>query len=169
MYIQIIAEVHTQMNAETKKQLSVMHKTLEESDIYLHALSVMQFDMETLCPDKGIEQEGETIAALSNKMFRLQHRQAFIKALEYLKDHRDELEPQDALAVRIYYEGYLKEKNVTPALQHQFSRVFNKAFGDWQRARLASDFTAFAPALQDVVDAEKKLFRKLYLIHYRKY
>ena len=145
------------MNAETKKQLSVMHKTLEESDIYLHALSVMQFDMETLCPDKGIEQEGETIAALSNKMFRLQHRQAFIKALEYLKDHRDELEPQDALAVRIYYDEYLKEKNVTPALQHQFSRVFNKAFGDWQRARLASDFTAFAPALQDVVDAEKKI------------
>ena len=145
------------MNRETEKQLSVFHKTLDESEIYEHALSVMQFDMETICPEQAIEQEGETIAALSNKVFRLQRKQNFLKAMEYLYDRRDELCEQDALAVRLYYESYRKEKNITPALNHKFSRIFNKAFADWQKARAASDFSIFAPSLGNVIDAGRRI------------
>lgn len=145
------------MNKETERQLSVFHKTLDECEIYGHALAVMQFDMETICPEQAVEQEGETIAALSNKVFRLQRKQSFLKAMEYLYGRQDELVEQDALAVRLYYERYLKEKNITPAMDHKFSRIFNKSFADWQKARAASDFSIFAPSLGNVIDAERKI------------
>ena len=54
------------MTEEVKKSLEFVKKTLEEAMIYGQASSIINFDMETICPPAGMEREGEVAAFLGN-------------------------------------------------------------------------------------------------------
>ena len=78
------------MTEELKKNLDCVKKTLEEAEKYVHATRVINFDLETICPSKGMEKQGEVVAFLSNKAFALQKDESFIESAKFVYEHRAE-------------------------------------------------------------------------------
>ena len=80
------------MNNELKKNIDYMLECLGVADKYEHACHVLNFDMETICPEKSMEEQGEIMAFLSNKAFQVIKEDAFIQAEKYVFDHMDQLD-----------------------------------------------------------------------------
>lgn len=138
------------MNASLEKSLKTVYATLEEAERYQHASRVLGFDQQTICPPLGMEEQGETSAFLSNKAFQLSKSKKFISAAEDLYAKRKSLNEWDRTLAESLHRDYLRNKNITPAMDKQFSLVFNKAFVNWLKAKKAADFSIFADSLSDV-------------------
>ena len=140
----------------TKQMLEKLNEFFEEEKLLNHAAHVVQFDMETVCPPRGMELAGETQAYLSNKIFKIHRDPNFLVAAGWLYNHRDELNVYDrALAEQLHRED-MKIRNITPEQDREFSKVYNKAYADWLKAKQSSDFSQFAPSLSAVRDVEFK-------------
>ena len=149
------------------KNLKTVRETLELAGKYEHALNVMTFDMETLCPASAMEKEGETIAFLSTEAYKILKTDEFIAAAEYLYEHRfgsgtmeapgeDALDPLDRVLAENLHRDYMKTKNITPEMNHEFTLVLNKAYIDWLNAKNASDYEIFVPSLEKVLEVNRK-------------
>ncbi|MCR5323230.1 MAG: carboxypeptidase M32 [Lachnospiraceae bacterium] len=145
------------MTTETHNALELLQNTLSLIEKYYHACAVISYDQETICPEKGMEEQGELEALLGNEAFKLRKDEKFIEAAEYLYEHKDELEPLDRILVKQLHRGYLHDKNITPEKQMEFSLIYNKAFVDWSNARKESNFSLFADSLAAVDKAGKEM------------
>ncbi|MCR5329940.1 MAG: carboxypeptidase M32 [Lachnospiraceae bacterium] len=145
------------MTPETQKALDLLRTNLELIEKYYHACAVISYDMETICPEKGMEAQGEVEALLGNEAFKLRKDDKFIEASEYLYEHREELDEPDRILVKQLHRGYLQDKNVSPEKQMEFSLVYNKAFVDWTNARKDSNFALFADSLAAVDRVGKEI------------
>ena len=138
------------MTEELQKNLNLVNATLSEAELYEHACHVLNFDQETICPVKAMEEQGEVNAFLSNKAFRLKKAPAFIAGAEYLYAHREEFGEFDRVLAESLHREYQKTKNITPEMDHEFSRIFNRAFVNWLDAKKSADFAKFATSLAEV-------------------
>ena len=147
------------MTQKTEEMLSRLQTFFEEEDFLNHAAQVVQFDMETLCPEKGMDAAGETQAYLTNRIFRIHRDPAFLEAAQWIYEHRDELDEFDcALAHQLHREDN-RIRNITPEQDQEFSRIFNKAYADWLKAKQMKDFSLFAPSLEAVRKVELERIR----------
>ena len=140
-----------------KEKLEYVRQVLTTAEQYDHAVNVLMYDQETICPIEGMEEQGDVMAFLSNQSYKLIKEPAFIEAAEYLYEHRDELDEFDRAMAEQLHRGYLQTKNVTPELQHEFSLVYNRAFVNWSKAREAADYSLFAPSLHEVTDVNHRM------------
>jgi len=144
------------MEPVLEEKLNHVRNVMAEVRQYEYAEAVLSFDQETICPSKGMEEQGEAAAYLGNQAFKLIKDEAFIEAAEYLYEHRGGLEEFDRVMAEQLHRDYLKTKNLSPELQHEFALVYNKAFVDWMEARGKSDYSLFAPSLQKVYEVGRK-------------
>ena len=140
-----------------KEKLGYVRQVLATAEQYDHAVNVLMYDQETICPIEGMEEQGDVMAFLSNQSYKLIKEPAFIEAAEYLYEHRDALEEFDRAMAEQLHRSYLQTKNVTPELQHEFSLVYNRAFVNWSKAREAADYSLFAPSLHEVTDVNHRM------------
>ena len=138
------------MNETLKNNLDLVKGVLKEAEIYSHACHVLTFDQETICPPEAMEEQGEVTAFLGNQAFRLMKRVDFIEASDYLCDHMEELGELDRRMAVMLRRSRLKTRNITPEMDHAFSKIMNRAFVNWINAKQNSDFGIFAPSLQEV-------------------
>ena len=131
-------------------RLQTVYDTLKQAKIYDHASRVIQYDMETICPPEGIEEQGNMLAEFQTKAFTLLKDPAFIAAVESLAADPEGLDEYDQAMIRYLHEDNEKTKNITPEKNHEFSLVYNRAFAKWLEAKKAADFRIFADALEDV-------------------
>lgn len=133
--------------------LSHVKQVLAEVRVYNHACATLSFDQETICPSKAMQEQGEVSAFLSNKAFTLQKDEKYLAACRYVHMHRDELTNDfDRALEESLYRDYIREKNITPAMQHEASLIYNRAYVNWLNAKKAKDFSIFAPSLKEVRD-----------------
>ena len=138
------------MDKVLEEKLQAFRDILKEAEIYAHATRLISFDQETICPAKGMEDEGEVSAFLGNQAFKLMKAPEFIENAEYLYEHRDELSEPDRVCVESQHRSYAKTKNISPEKNMEYSLIYNKAFVDWTGARQNSDFSMFRDSLQKV-------------------
>ena len=102
------------MQPETQKLLKSFYKILEKERTYSHALGVMYFDLETICPDKAKEDESDVLDYFANRSFKLKNSDRAKSLIVELYARRDELDELDKVLIDKEYEEYLKTKNFTP-------------------------------------------------------
>lgn len=139
-----------------KEDLKSVKDTLAEAEKYEHACRVLNYDEETICPEKAMEEQGELTAFLENKAFALKKDPAFLAAAERLYAGRDALDEWDQVLARTLHKDYLRTKNITPQLDASLRKVYSRAFVDWLAAKNAADYKIFAPSLEKVRDAQRK-------------
>lgn len=138
------------MTNETEKNLQLVQETLTTVEKYAHACHVLNYDQETICPPKGMEEQGEVTAFLANQAFRLEKDEAFIKAGEALFAHRDELSEGDRILAENLHREYLKTRRMTPEQNLAFQQTYNTAYVDWLNAKKQADFSLFRDSLAKV-------------------
>lgn len=147
------------MTETTAKALQTVLDTLSLADRYAHIARILNYDLETICPEKGMEEQGDLIAFMENKAYRLSKEEDFIKAAELLYAHREELGERGRALADDLHRSYLKEKNISPQLQHRFAQTVNRAYVTWSKAKAAADYSLFAPSLREVRDMSLEQIR----------
>ena len=140
----------------TEKDLKTVYDSLDLADKYYHAAGVVDFDLETICPEAAMERQGETAAFLMTEGFKIIKKDEFNEAAERLYENRSELEPLDSALAEGLHRDFAKIKNITPEQSHEFSLIRNKAYIDWLKAKEKSDFSLFAPSLEKIKEIELK-------------
>ena len=149
--------INSNQAAGLSGQLNHVKQVLAEAEQYDHAARILMYDQETICPASAMEKQGDVMAFLSNQSYKLIKDPAFIEAAEELHKNSGQLEPLDAAMAKLLHRTYLQTRNITPELQHEFSRIFNRAFVKWSEARKASDYSIFAPYLKEVMEVDQKM------------
>ncbi len=140
----------------TQDSLKKVYETLELQKKYAHAAGLISFDRSTVCPPKGMGEQGEVMAFLANEAFKLSKDEEFIRACEDIYAHRDELDEFDKTLAKIEHRAYLASKNITPEKEFEFTMVFNNAYDVWLQAREKSDYSMFEESLSKVIDVIKE-------------
>ena len=144
------------MRSETKQALHKIRETLTEAARYDHAGSLLTFDMETICPPKAMEEQGDLVSFIENKAFSLRHTPEFEDQVRTLYQNREDLEDTDRILAESLFREMEKTKNISPEQALEFSKVYNKAYVDWIQAKNKSDFSLYVPSLKAVREADLK-------------
>ena len=76
-------------NTVLEEKLNKVREILKTAQQYDHAVNVLMYDQETICPPDAMEEQGETMAFLSNQSYRLIKDPAFIEAAECMNTGRN--------------------------------------------------------------------------------
>ncbi|MBQ7486409.1 MAG: GIY-YIG nuclease family protein [Clostridia bacterium] len=150
------AEPEEKMDKQWMESLKRIRHDCAEMDMYRRAAAINSFDLETICPPKGMEELGEVNAFLDTQAFRIRQTPEFVEALRNVYPHLQELDEVDRVLIRSLNRAYLHEKHMTPEMKHEFALIYNRAYINWERAKKASDFCLFRDSLAEVLSAEQK-------------
>lgn len=145
------------MRKEIQEKLDAVNKTLNRIRVFNHAYALIEYDKETVCPEKGMIEEGEVGGELANMGFQLSKDEAFIADYQYLYEHIDEIDNDfDQALVRSLHKEYERNKNITPEMNKEFSSIFNESWVNWLQAKKKADFSIFSPSLKKVKEVTLK-------------
>ena len=139
------------MEDKIKEQMNKVMKTVDKENVCLHAARLITMDLYTICPEAAMEKEGGLIAELEKQAFEIRNGRDFTDAVSFLYDNDSELNEYEKALIGYYTRKRLYEKNLTSETAYEFSKVENKAFADWSRAKEKSDFSLFKDSLGDVI------------------
>lgn len=142
------------MNTEIQKDLEIVKSALAQRDLYTHAVRVLNYDEETICPEKAMEEQGELASFLSNRAYALTKEDSFIQAVRALFSHKDELEGLDRVLIEHLYRQDLLTRNISEKQDLAFRKVYSKAFVDWLAAKKRADFSLYRDSLSHVREAQ---------------
>ena len=140
------------------QHLEAIRETLELADKYSHAARIMQYDLETICPQDAMAKQGETIAFFGNEAFKLMKDPAFEQHVEAAYQQMDESWNEfDVAMVKQLYHGQLKNSKITPEFNLELAKAHQKAFADWARAKETADFSMFEDSLKEVARLDRQV------------
>ena len=119
---------------------------------YELALSIMQYDGQTIAPAAGAAEAGAAQAVLYAAQHELESSPATGELLAALKKHAGELDPLHAAELRVFARTYDEESRLPADLVSDYRKLTTEAFPAWRAAREADDFAAFAPYLGRVFE-----------------
>lgn len=137
--------------AEIEKQFLQLVKKI---DHYREAISLMNWDLRTGAPRKGVEQRSETIGLLSTEVFQMstsKQMEEYINELEYAE--LSEMTKKTLLECKKEYERNLK----IPEQEYQEYVILQaKSEAIWEEAKEAADFQMFSPYLEKIIATTKR-------------
>ncbi len=145
----------------TTEALKIYREHIEKMRALHHAMGVLSLDGATVAPAESAEGRGRTLAYLSGCSYQLETAPALKEAAEYLKAHSAELSAQDAREIEVF----LRSSEYTASIPQDefvgYVTLLNKADAVWHKAKLDSDYAAFAPYIKDIFETNVR-FAKYY-------
>ena len=119
-----------------------------------YAMSVIDYDAQTVSPSESSEGRGEALEQLSGFVYSLI---ADPSLPELFKEARaGELTEQEAAEVRELEKSY-REISCIPADEYSaFTKLTSNAVSAWEKAKSANDFAQFAPYLEKIVETRRR-------------
>lgn len=84
--------------------LKLLLGKLKEAEEYEHASKIIEFDMETKTPTKGLKAQGELQSLLANKAYEITHSKEFVDCVVALHKELDSLETEAKVLVSKLYK-----------------------------------------------------------------
>lgn len=142
--------------SELETHLDFIYSTLKKVRIISHANKIISFDLSTICPPKGKENQGDTNNYLASLAYKLIKDPKFDEASEYCYERLDELKPMEQELIKSLHRDYIRHKNISPEFMEEINKAQNEAYIYWLKAKEKDDFSIFAPYLKRIVELEKK-------------
>lgn len=134
------------MMTETMQALRDLQKKLYA---FQFALNVIDFDAQTVAPSESYSGRGEALEVLSSIKYSLIADPALPALLEKARgEERTEQEAAEVAELQRMYD----ETSKIPAQEYAaFVKLTTAAVNAWEKAKAASDFSLFAPYLEQIV------------------
>ena len=145
----------------TQEALKIYREKNEEMHALRHAMGVLHFDGDTAAPAESAEGRGKTLSYLSQCDYQIETGKELNEAVDHLKCHPEELSAQERREIEVFQ----RQKEFTASVPQDefvaYVALLNKANAVWHKAKLDSDFAAFAPYIKDIF-ATNVRFAKYY-------
>ena len=145
------------MTYETLNQaLEALNKYQATMEAYNHALGVLFHDGSTAAPKRSWEGRGQTMGVMSQVIYDLETKPENGELIAYLEAHAEELTPVQRRQVEIMRKSYDQMHKIPAEEYVEYSVLVNEAETVWEKAKNESDFAAFAPYLEKIVNFNRK-------------
>ena len=145
------------MNYESVAQaVAALKKHQATMAAYNHALGVLYLDATTAAPSDTWEGRGKTMEIMSQITYDLETKPENGELLSYLEANLDLLDAQTKREVEVMRKGYDQIHRIPGEEYVAYSVLLNDAEAVWAKAKNDSDFVAFAPYLEKIVDYNRK-------------
>ncbi|MFX0091407.1 MAG: carboxypeptidase M32 [Candidatus Hodarchaeota archaeon] len=132
---------------------------LSEEAILLQSISaIMDWDMETYMPAKGVPLRGKQIAILETLNHERITDPQIEKLLDEIKSDNDYSKLSDVQKRNVYLieRNYLREVKVPTELISKLAKETTLATESWKKAKKDANFSIFQPNLEKVLELSKK-------------
>ena len=119
-----------------------------------YAINMIDYDAQTAAPAESWQGRSEAMEVLTGEKYAL-IADPGLPAL-FAEARRQALSEQEAAEVAELERQYSETSKVPAAEYAAFAKLTSQAVNAWEKAKAASDFAAFAPYLQKIVDARRR-------------
>lgn len=140
----------------TEKALDALRRLEETMAAYNHVLGVLFLDAATAAPKGSFEGRGKTMGILSQITYDLLANPENEEILICLEANLDSLDPQARREVVVARKQYDQIHRIPAEEYIAYNVLINNAQAVWEKAKNDSDFAAFAPYLEKIVDYNRK-------------
>lgn len=145
------------MKYETVEQAVAALKKLQQTQAaYDHVLGVLYLDADTVAPADSWGGRGKTMEIMSQITYDLLANPENGEMLSLLEANLDELDAQTKREVEVVRKNYDQLHRIPAEEYVAYSVLLNEAQNIWQKAKNESDFAAFAPCLEKIVEYNRK-------------
>ena len=140
------------------EKLDQLKEKVREITYLGRAAAVLGWDRQTYMPSGGAEDRGNQLAVLGSLTHRMFTSPEMGQLIEDCKPIVASMDPDsdDACLVRMLDKNYKKNTRVPTEHVAEFAQVTTLAQETWARARAASDFAAFRPYLERIVELRRQ-------------
>ncbi|WP_047985275.1 carboxypeptidase M32 [Ornithinibacillus californiensis] len=127
---------------------------LKEMNAIREAVTLIQWDLRTKIPKKGVEQRSEVVGYLSQKLHQMQVSDKMKAFIDELRDRtKNEIIQKSVLEC---LENYERNRKIPDSEYKEYVMLQSKSEAIWQEAREKADFSLFQPYLEKLVAFNKK-------------
>ena len=123
---------------------------------YDHAMSIIYYDGATTAPKKTAANRAHALSILSEETYKLSTCEETVELLEYLDQHKDELEEKEQRIVYLACKGMKEMKKIPLEEYIAYQELLVQADDVWHRAKEESNFELFRPILEQIFEYNKK-------------
>ena len=135
-------------------RLKALQKTLSA---YGYITGVMQYDAMTVAPEASVEPRAETLGFFAGEQHRLLTGAETGELVEYLHEHKDEMDAQTAREVYLLKKQRDQLARIPADEYTAYVALLARADASWHQAKAASDFSLFQSDLEQIVAANIRL------------
>lgn len=133
-----------------------LQRYLEPVQALQGALTLFQWDNETLAPPAANEQSSRIVGALTDVYLNAFLRPEIFQLLTELKGEKDTLSEKEKAIVRELNKEYENLMVIPKEEYRAFQELTMKAAVVWAKAREEDDFASFSPYLKEIVETQKR-------------
>lgn len=139
--------------------LEKLKKYLEKMQHYEHVTSLLYWDMKTTVPRQGMAAHIEAVTYFSAEHFAMSTADELGQMLEELAapEEYETLNDVWQFVVRRMKRDFDRNRRIPPEVYEAFVRAQAESEHAWVEAKKSSDFSAFAPHLQKMIDMRRKI------------
>ncbi len=141
---------------DVKKALEIYRQTKKTLAAYGFAMTAVHYDAETVAPVGGERERNDALEILSNITYELETSPEMLEAVEYLSEHKDELDAKMHREISEYQRQSDYIKSIPQEEYVAFTVLTHEAAPAWKRAKAESNYSEFAPYLQKIFDTQRK-------------
>ena len=141
-----------------QNELEALKEILQEIYALNGVVALLGWDQQTYMPEQGAEDRGLQIEAISRMIHQKSTSDKLAKLLADLQPYTAQLDPtsDDACLIRKATRQMEKQKKVPVKWVAEFARITTLAQSAWEKAREGSDFSAFQPFLEQIVEKRRE-------------
>ncbi|MFA6829190.1 MAG: carboxypeptidase M32 [Bacilli bacterium] len=149
------------MNKEEK--LKKLETYLSKIDNYTHTIKILNYDLETACPEKGMDDDSDGIVTLQEMIFHITKSEEYISLVKDIHDSDFEsLDPYEKTLIHTLYKSIRQEENIDEKTINEANELFSKAYMQWLKAKKEGDYKQFSPVLKSIYETQSKLLKLRY-------
>lgn len=139
--------------------LQKLYKILDELNVYSHTIHVLNFDLETAAPEKGMNDVCNDINFFQDIIYKIQKNKTYIELVEKIKNKKNfnSLHPYDKRLIELLSRDIEKSKRITTAFNKEMTETFTNAYVSWLNAKNNNSYIFFSPTLKKVYNVETKV------------
>lgn len=135
-----------------------LQKHIDKSMAYQTALTLMQWDLETLAPEESMNYTAKVIGLLSGEEFKSIINDEVKQLLEALSQTKEQetLDFNQKSIVKALKKSYEQMQHIPPEEYQAYEELTAKASAIWAKAKESNSFEAFRPTLEEIISYQKK-------------
>ena len=144
----IIETEDTTMTLEqARRQLAALQQKI---CAYNHATGLIGYDGSTAAPKGTAANRAQTLAILSEEIYKLTTGEETVALLEYLDEHKAELTEKEQRIVYLMLKDIRQKRKIPMDEYIAMQRLMAEADSIWREAKENNDFAAFEPTLEKI-------------------
>ena len=147
--------------SQVQKHLDILYANLETKKKYNHAISLMNWDLETEAPKTAVNTMSEVIGFMSEKIYDLANDDLLKESLDFLSKDLSKLSEIDKRIVYLTTKEQNKLSKIPRQEYVEYTQLLSKSQSVWAEARGENNFNKFAPYLEKIIKYQKSYIQRI--------